>query len=89
MLLVDPRMVPFKLKQYTKDGTIHLETAVSVQDFDTIPRIDAEPVRTGLWMVAHDGAVLCSACGAKILGNAEQTRERFNYCPHCGAKMRG
>ena len=38
------------------------------------PTIEAEPMKWGRWNV------ICSACN-KI------SRDKFNYCPNCGAKM--
>lgn len=43
------------------------------------PRIDAEPVRHGRWIVDEDGNIKCSECGHHGVGD--------NYCERCGAKM--
>lgn len=49
------------------------------------PEIDAVPVVHGEWIVMDEGITRfqCSACGAK------NHRTRWDYCPHCGAKMDG
>lgn len=56
---------------------------------ETMPAIDAEPVRHGRWGTYHitgyDGlhptyTVPCSVC-------AYEARFTYRYCPHCGAKM--
>ena len=52
---------------------------------DKIPIIEAEPVRYGRWLEAEKGVFpaycgKCSECGA--------VRDKENYCPNCGAKMR-
>ena len=60
---------------------------------DNAPTIDAVPVRHGEWIDVEHAPndmwyCICSVCGEK------QTVEivkliHFNYCPHCGADMRG
>ncbi|MBR1810774.1 MAG: hypothetical protein IJ766_03865 [Clostridia bacterium] len=58
------------------------------------PTIDAEPVRHGAW-IAHNyltGNVLldenetylCSVCQVQ-----RTRRNKYNFCPNCGAKMDG
>jgi hypothetical protein len=47
------------------------------------PTIDAEPVRHAKLLNAHPYGE-CSNCGYLI-----DIREEFNYCPNCGAYMRG
>ena len=52
---------------------------------DKCPTIDAEPVRHGRWLEAEKGVFpkycgKCSECG--------KVRDKENYCPNCGAKMR-
>ena len=55
---------------------------------ETLPTIDAEPVRHGKWL-PREASVLypfwerytCSECGK----HSDDTR----YCPNCGAKMDG
>ena len=47
------------------------------------PTIEAEPVRHGRWIDTREfcGDYMCSNCDALYGTN------KFNYCPHCGAKM--
>ena len=47
------------------------------------PTVDAEPVRHGRLINAHPYGE-CSCCGVLI-----DSRDRFRYCPHCGAKLDG
>lgn len=50
---------------------------------DSMPTIEAEPVRHGNWVNSFVGMYACSKCGVN---------DRFGlsrYCPNCGAKMDG
>ena len=56
---------------------------------ESIPAADVSPVRHGRFV--HDGPRFaggvdwwrCSSCGGLVSG----VETRFDYCPHCGAKM--
>lgn len=53
----------------------------------TSPIIDFGPIRHGHWVnhISENGATdgtYCSICDYEINRDA-----RYNYCPHCGAKM--
>lgn len=53
------------------------------------PAIDAAPVVHGRWEDACDGAgAVCSVCRCDFCTIIYPT-ENFNYCPNCGARMRG
>lgn len=62
------------------------------QIIDETPTIDAEPVRHGKWIKAdsqqyfrkHYPAFTCSECGYR-----KDSQKTWNYCPNCGADMRG
>lgn len=60
---------------------IHLTAAVN-----DIPAADVVPVRHGQWIGFPNYCAVCSVCEEcfSILGN---DTERFDFCPHCGAKM--
>ena len=52
-----------------------------------LPAIDAVPARHGRWeYILGDGKfraiLICSSCRRNV-----GEYNRFNYCPHCGAKM--
>ena len=49
-------------------------------DIEDMPTANVKPVVRGEWEVI-DGCVCCSVCG-------EPNMER-NFCPNCGADMRG
>ena len=56
------------------------------------PTIDAVPVKRGMWIKAdsqqyfrkHYPCFTCSACGYR-----KDSQKKWNYCPNCGADMRG
>ncbi len=62
---------------------------------DTVPTIEAEPVKHGRWDDSgryrfEDGslAIRCTECGA-ALHSDEWEKYDWHYCPICGAKMDG
>ena len=67
---------------------------VDVENIDCAPTIDAVPVVHGRWIPTYhkyynrDGECMiadewhCSECGIRL-------RQRWNFCPKCGAKMDG
>ena len=62
---------------------------VSVRDIDNAPTVDAVEGKHGRWHeVPYIDKIACSVCGNhwSIIDNCTET---FNYCPNCGADMRG
>ena len=57
------------------------------KDFDVIvdlqPTVEAEPTKRGRWIEDEYGIPHCSECGT--INNTVYK----NYCPNCGADMRG
>ena len=56
------------------------------------PTIEAEPVRHGEWLPDENFSLnrICSSCKKKIWVPTNYDGEiLFNYCPNCGAKMKG
>ena len=54
-----------------------------------MPTVDAEPVRHGKWDHLPDyidDLITCSICG-ETFNVLDNDTYRFNYCPHCGARM--
>nr|DAO57963.1 MAG TPA: DNA-directed RNA polymerase [Caudoviricetes sp.] len=51
-----------------------------------IPTADVVEVKRGKWKVdeTHDYEPYCSLCGHEPIAG-----EKYNYCPDCGADMRG
>ena len=64
----------------------HIGGMIDCNDIARFPTIEAKPVRHGVWRTFQvpkkwKGATLrCSECNTG-------TTWRWNYCPHCGAKM--
>lgn len=85
MIMIDPRAIPFSMKSYIKNGVMHLETAVSIQDLRRVPTVDAEPVRNSRLLTVRDGVVACMSCGTRFKYSSPV--ELFKYCPQCGAKI--
>lgn len=61
-----------------------------LEHIDSMPTVDAIPVRHGKWMLYYDieqgRALRCSEC--KMVFWVGDGREG-NFCPNCGAKMDG
>lgn len=59
-----------------------------VDAFDmAIEALSAEP-RKGQWITNKDGYSICSECGF-CFGCIECSHEETDFCPNCGADMRG
>ena len=63
---------------------------------ETLPTIDAVPVRHGEWYGEADGYAdgelvydmwYCSFCGKRF--EEWDEKPNWNYCPNCGARMEG
>lgn len=63
---------------------------------DEAPSVDAEPVRHGRWEIVivstsnpYESEIeeKCSICGRFVQRYGTQPQD--NYCPNCGAKMKG
>ena len=74
-----------KLRGITyEDGKI---TDVHIRDTDDVVKVFV-PVRHGRWIIdSVGGKIACSDCGCIYLGY--NGRLPHNYCPNCGADMRG
>lgn len=79
------------MKDYDYDLSRNENIAQFLLRIETAPTIEAEPVRHGRWIfvgeeTTHDGWTYrkhkCSECGFS-------TVEAINFCPNCGADMRG
>ena len=60
---------------------------------DSAPTVSPDEVRgVGKWTnrrtIEHDGEYWCTACGKEItIYMGVDRKDRYNYCPNCGAKM--
>lgn len=77
------------------EPSLEIRGANKVINFiEEAPTIEAEPMRHGKWKVLKNypwklqSMFCCSECGKFEHGYAYE-HEGFNYCPNCGAKMRG
>ena len=59
-----------------------------MQDVVNIDTIEAEPVKHGMWETNSDrpDSLICSICKC---GFDMWKHDPHNYCPNCGAYMRG
>ena len=66
--------------------------AVLLKSIDSAPTIDAVSVVRGEWMpnpkIGWGETWVCSICGEKTTSSV-MGYPRYNYCPMCGAKMKG
>lgn len=51
------------------------------------PAADVRPVARGRWKIQGGGFVKCTSC-MTLMFNADTPHE-WNFCPNCGADMRG
>ncbi len=81
-----------------QDGTGMTFEALShaMRDVMSLPQVDAVPVRHGHYVGEGDGYAngelvydvwKCSECGCVF--EDEYEKPTYNYCPNCGADMRG
>jgi len=65
-----------------------LDPEDAVSAIENLPSAELER-RTGRWIKKH-GTINCSNCKQCSWSESfESIVYRFNYCPHCGADMRG
>ena len=71
-------------------GSINALTAME-DGLSDIPAADVRPVVRGNWepvkTIGGSEFIKCSECGYKEYDHVKYTH--FNFCPHCGADMRG
>ena len=73
----------------TKDECTHETIQMCKRALDGLPVIEAEPVRHGRWEERYVNlgvcakGIFCSECNFSPFGWV------YNYCPNCGADMRG
>ena len=66
-----------------------IEKCFDVEIIESIPPVDAEPVRYGEWIDPHDPWTggICSACGYQTGERMGHLKLHYRYCPNCGARM--
>lgn len=54
---------------------------------DSAPTVDAVPVARGHWMPYYRDILQCSNCKITTSVPYMGGHYKYDYCPHCGAKM--
>lgn len=92
MRLVDADNLKNILSEKIKTTTSYLTKRalrLFIDLLDTMPTIEAEPVKHGKWLEVEpesDIDFYCSLCETEISTNWDY-QGSFDYCPECGAKM--
>ena len=84
MRLIDADAVDIEYR-----GGFHDDYVVNYNSFINAPTIDAVEVVHGEWIVSYTGGIKqteCSVCGKSFI---TYDVYGWNYCPWCGAKMKG
>lgn len=68
---------------------IDADAYIYSNDLKNEPTIEAEPVRHGEWVMKEILVKSPFAKNAYCSECLEETAYTHNYCPNCGAKMRG
>lgn len=91
MRLIDADVIEY----FSLDEVFNRNVMIAYKErIDSMPTVDAEPVRHGMWLPKHHyiagyefvSGHICSECGDDAL-NAEGDDFLTDYCPNCGAKM--
>lgn len=84
MRLIDADAVDIEYR-----GGFHDDYVVNYNSFINAPTIDAVSVVHGEWIKRH-GTINCSVCKRSNWSACfEDTVRSFNFCPNCGARMKG
>ena len=55
-----------------------------------VPSADVQPVKRGKWHhINNEGFIYCSECHKEAYWDTDYGQQLFDYCPYCGADMRG
>lgn len=79
-----------RMTEYDESGCgVHVFVVKEEDVLDALA-VDAEVVRHGRWVLnKHYGDYECSECGKGDFTALDFKNHNMNYCPNCGAKMRG
>lgn len=82
----------YRVRYGTGCQSIEDTEAVEVDDIESVPTVDVQPIAEGewLWEFADNGWAnhICSRCGW-TLNTDIHVRMDYRFCPNCGAKMKG
>lgn len=59
------------------------------EDINNIPPVNVHPVKRGKWIEVTPKHSRCSVCDTTCLIAVYPISKGANYCPNCGADMRG
>ena len=89
MNLIDRDMIPFQMKKFHKEnGEIHYRRIADYDDVMDMPLVDAEERKWCYMARVDDYRWKCMTCGTTFAANKEISTTNFNFCPHCGAKVK-
>ena len=75
-------------------GCVNLNCYVKTQEYDTEQdaikawNTRADVRKRGEW-IDRSGFIMCSVCGEEAYWDTDYGQQLFDYCPYCGAEMRG
>ena len=74
------------------DDELERHNVVSVEDIEDLPSAETEQ-NMGHWVSQRGGGYCCSECGRYALDEVDgkfiHVAFKSNFCPYCGADMRG
>lgn len=90
---IDKSKIVFRnLWDYDETGTGICIKAATADEIYAVPPADVRPVRRGRWILDSDPGepwkYRCGLCGETTTSTC-MGEPRYNFCPMCGADMRG
>jgi len=86
MKLIDADLIQYEPMLSAKGNGVYEDVEVAYRtQIDAIPAADVIEVRHGHWEHTPTYWIYCSVCG----NEPNEYNERTNFCPYCGADMRG
>ena len=65
------------------------DSARTLEAIETLPAADVRPVVRGRWSWRTGSEYRCTNCGRHTHVDEVMEEPAYNYCPYCGADMRG
>lgn len=97
MRYIDADLIEYEPMCRARGNGMYEDCEIAYKDqIDDIPTADVRENVRGEWLSKNldnfrKYEVICSVCGARFIGNYDAYDEPydFNFCPNCGADMRG